>query len=84
MDKLGYSEHRLTQTVCRTRLDFTDGNGRYQFRLPSGGAKLYFDALPEGFAYPQPQTVKHLDIQPGQADVQNLDFTIQRQSPRDR
>jgi hypothetical protein len=63
--------------------DFTDGSGRYQFRLPSGGAKLYFDALPEGFAYPQPQIVKHLDIQPGQADVQNLDFTIQRQSPMD-
>ncbi len=63
--------------------DFTDGNGRYQFRLPSGGAKLYFNALPEGFAYPQPQIVKQLDIQPGQADVQNLDFTIQRQSPMD-
>lgn len=58
--------------------DSTDGNGRYQFRLPAGGAHLYFNALPEGFAYPDPQIVKRLDIKSGQADIQNLDFTIQR------
>ena len=64
--------------------DSTDGNGRYQFRLPSGSAQLYFDALPDGFAYPDPQIVKRLDIKPGQADIQNLDFTIQRRSDSGR
>jgi hypothetical protein len=58
--------------------DSTDGNGRYQFRLPAGSVQLYFDALPDGFAYPEPQIVKRLDIKPGQADIENLDFTIQR------
>ena len=60
--------------------DMTDGNGRYQFRLPSGNAYLYFNGLPDGFAYPKPQIVKQLDITPGQADIVNLDFTLQRAS----
>jgi hypothetical protein len=64
--------------------DSTDGNGRYQFRLPAGSACLYFSGLPDGFAYPDPQIVKRLEIKSGQTDIQNLDFTIQRQSDRGR
>jgi beta-lactamase regulating signal transducer with metallopeptidase domain len=62
--------------------DFTADDGRYQFRLPAGVARLYFDSLPEGFTYPDPQLVKLLDIKPGQADIQNLDFILARRSDR--
>jgi outer membrane protein assembly factor BamB/beta-lactamase regulating signal transducer with metallopeptidase domain len=60
--------------------DTTDASGRYQFRLPAGGAKLYFNALPQGFAYPDPQIVKHLDIKTGQAEIHDLNFTLKRES----
>ena len=62
--------------------DSTDASGRYQIRLPSGGAVLYFSGLPDGLAYPNPQVVKELNIEPGQSDIQNLDFTLQRKSGR--
>jgi hypothetical protein len=58
--------------------DSTDARGRYRFRLPSGNASLYFNGLPDGLAYPDPQIVKSLDIKTGQADIQDLDFTLQR------
>ena len=58
--------------------DTSDENGHYRIRLPSGSAHLYFNGLPDGFAYPKPQVVKELEIKPGQADIQNLDFTLQR------
>jgi hypothetical protein len=64
--------------------DATDASGRYLFRLPAGGAKLYFNALPQGFAYPNPQIVKHLEIKTGQADVRDLNFTLERESGRSR
>ncbi len=56
----------------------TDAGGRYQFRLPAGTAKLYFNSLPDGFNYPDPQIVKRLDLKPGQADIENLNFTLPR------
>ena len=59
--------------------DMTDANGRYQFRIPSGKARLYFDSLPEGFAYPNPQIVANLDVASGQDDIKDLDFTLERQ-----
>jgi hypothetical protein len=59
--------------------DSTDANGRYQFRLPSGRACLYFSGLPDGFAYPNPPIVKEIDIKSGKPDIENLDFTIRRQ-----
>jgi hypothetical protein len=59
----------------------TDENGRYQFRLPAGKARLYFNSLPDGFAYPDPQTVKQLDIQPDQPDLENLNFIIPFATP---
>ena len=57
--------------------DMTNADGRYQLRLPAGSACLYFSGLPDGFAYPRPPTVKRLDIKPGQADIENLDFVLQ-------
>jgi hypothetical protein len=56
----------------------TDANGRYHFLLPAGGTRLYFNALPEGFAYPRPEIVKRLDIKSGQQHIENLDFTLHR------
>jgi protocatechuate 3,4-dioxygenase beta subunit len=58
--------------------DSTDADGRYELRLPAGEAHLYFNGLPDGFAYPDPQIVKALDIQAGQTDI-NVDITLQRQ-----
>ncbi len=69
------ADSRIGPGLCH---DFTDAEGRYEFRLPAGSARLYFNSLPDGFAYPTPQTVKRLDIQPRQADIQGLDFTLQR------
>jgi outer membrane protein assembly factor BamB len=60
--------------------DSTDASGRYQFRLPVGGVKLYFNALPQEFAYPDPQIVKHLEIKTGQAEIHDLNFTLKRKS----
>ena len=60
--------------------DVTDADGRYDLRLPAGTARLYFNSLPDGFAYPRPQIVKRLDVQPGQAAIENLNFTLQRKS----
>ncbi len=60
--------------------DMTDADGRYRFRIPSGGARLYFNALPDGFAYPNPQIVKTLDVARGQADIENMDFVLERKA----
>ncbi len=60
--------------------DFTNATGKYRLRLPPGGANLYFNSLPDGFAYPRPQVIKHLDIEPAQDDIENLDFTLERQA----
>jgi hypothetical protein len=56
----------------------TDADGRYAFRLPSGTARLYFDSLPEGFVYPDLQLVQTLEIHAEQADIEDLDFRLQR------
>jgi hypothetical protein len=58
--------------------DGTDADGRYEFRLPSGPARIYFNSLPDGFEYPRPQIVKELNIEPGQAAIENLDFVLSR------
>ena len=47
-------------------------------RLPAGNARLYFNSLPDGFVYPNPQIVKRLEISSRQADIENLDFTVPR------
>jgi len=58
----------------------TNADGRFEFRLPAGTAHLYFNSLPDGFAYPEPQIIKHLDIDPAAGDVEGLEFTLQRQT----
>jgi len=60
--------------------DVTDHNGSYQLRIPSGGTKFYFNGLPDGFEYPDPQIVKQLNIEPMQAEIRDLNFTLQRKT----
>jgi len=60
--------------------DMSDAEGRYKLRLPAGKARLYFNSLPDGFAYPRPPIVKTLDITAGQADLEGVDFTLERQA----
>jgi hypothetical protein len=62
----------------------TDSSGRYQLRLPTGSAHLYFNGLPDGFVYPNPQIVKSLELKSGQADIENVDFTLQRRQDKDQ
>jgi hypothetical protein len=59
--------------------DVTDATGRYHLRLPTGRARLYFNSLPDGFVYPDPQVIKELEVKDGQARIENLNFTVQRQ-----
>jgi hypothetical protein len=56
----------------------TDADGRFQFHLPSGIAKLAFRGVPDGFDYPKPEIVKQLDIQPGQPPINDLTLTLPR------
>jgi hypothetical protein len=56
----------------------TDADGRFQLRLPSGVARLYFSSLPDGFVYPVPQVVRRLEIQSGQPSIDDLEFTLER------
>jgi hypothetical protein len=58
----------------------TNADGRFEFRLPAGAAYLYFNGLPDGFVYPDPQIIKHLDIDPAAGDVEGLEFTLQRRT----
>jgi hypothetical protein len=58
----------------------TNAEGRFEFRLPAGAAHLYFNSLPDGFAYPDPQIIKHLEIDPAAGDVEGLEFTLQRRT----
>lgn len=76
----------LSDTQNAAGLDnaVTDAEGRYKLRLPSGKAKLYFNSLPTGFAYPNPQIVKTLDITAGQRDMEKLDFTLERKGDSEK
>lgn len=57
----------------------TDADGLYHLRLPSGKSRLYFNSLPTGFAYPDPQIIKQFDIQPDQPEIKHLNFVLQRE-----
>jgi hypothetical protein len=74
----GISAVADNQTGSGLADDDTNADGRYEFRLPSGRARIYFNSLPDGFEYPRPQIVKELDIGPGQAAIENLDFVLSR------
>jgi hypothetical protein len=63
--------------------DMSKVDGRYQLYLPSGVARLYFNSLPDGFKYPEPQIVKRLELVSGQASIENLDFTLPRAAQKD-
>ena len=56
----------------------TGSSGRYRLHLPAGAANLYFNSLPNGFVYPEPQIVKRLEIESGQDAIENLDFSVIR------
>lgn len=56
----------------------TDDEGRYSLRVPSGGVQLYFNGLPEGFVYPDPQMFQKLDVKPGQAAIDVGDVVLKR------
>lgn len=73
-----------TQEAPGLAHDTTDRDGRYRLRLPSGRAKLYFNSLPTGFIYPDPQIIKRLDISPGQEAIVGLDFTLYRNTDEAR
>jgi hypothetical protein len=60
--------------------DVTDRLGRYRLRVSAGGAKLYFNALPDGFKYPDPQIIRNLAIAPDQPAITDLDFTLEREA----
>jgi hypothetical protein len=62
--------------------DQTGANGRYQLRLPAGPARLYFNALPDGFAYPKPSEFKNLEIKADESELKIPDFTVQRTTGR--
>lgn len=70
----------LTDTQNDVALDSDVSNveGRYQLRLPSGAVRLYFNAIPRGFEYPDPQIVKELEIEAGQQVIENLDLVLLR------
>jgi hypothetical protein len=44
---------------------------------------LYFNSLPDGFKYPEPQIMKRLDITAGQSDINDLNFTLEREGRTD-
>jgi hypothetical protein len=59
--------------------DSTNAEGRFEFRLPAGAAELYFSGgLPDDIPYPTSQIVKRLEIQAGQAPIENLQITLHR------
>jgi hypothetical protein len=58
----------------------TDQEGRYRFRVPSGVSILAVEHVPAGFAFLDERIVSKFEIQPGQADIENPDFTLQRGS----
>jgi hypothetical protein len=60
--------------------DVTDRQGRYRLRVPAGAAKLYFNSLPDGFKYPDPQIIRNLAMAPDQSAITDLDFTLERNS----
>ena len=54
----------------------TDPQGRFEIRLPTGPAELYFSGLPKGYAYPKPHTVAEIDVEPGDASLRALELIV--------
>ncbi len=60
--------------------DRTRDDGTFQLSLPTGKARIYFDKLSHAYVYPEPQFVKELNIEPGQADIKDLKITVRRKA----
>lgn len=58
--------------------DSTNDDGQYRLSLSSGPVRLYFSGLPDRFVYPDPQIVRQLDLVKGQADLVDVDITLQQ------
>jgi len=56
----------------------TDERGRFELKLPSGPAELYFSTLPDGFVYPQPQAVETVEVGDGDAATRGLELVVER------
>lgn len=84
-DAAGQPVHHAALSVIPKKsigvnLDYspTDAEGKYEMRVPAGVVKLQFDALPRGYEYPGPRILKTFVLEAGQADITNLNFTLQR------
>ena len=55
----------------------TGADGRFELRLPAGGAALYFSGVPRGYRYPEPQIVHKLTLD-GEEIVDGLRFALPR------
>lgn len=75
------ADTRIEPGLCH---DVTDADGPYQFHLPAGRARLYFNSLPDGFVYPNPQIAKRLEVKPRQANIENLNLTLRKQQRNER
>jgi regulation of enolase protein 1 (concanavalin A-like superfamily) len=58
--------------------DLSDADGRYELLLPAGETRFCFNSLPSGFDYPDPQSERRLEIEPGHAPIEHFDFTVPR------
>lgn len=56
----------------------TGPQGRFEMRLPRGAAGLYYNLLPEGFVYPQPQVVAEVEVTEGGAGLQGIELRVVR------
>lgn len=55
----------------------TDKLGVYQLRVPATKIAIYFNSLPDGFEYPDPQVIKTLDLDGTELEVKNEDFVLE-------
>ena len=56
----------------------TGPQGRFEMRLPRGAAGLYYNLLPAGFVYPQPQVVAEVEVAAGGAGLQGIELRVVR------
>ncbi len=56
----------------------SDEDGRFELRLPRGGAQLYFMGIPRGYAYPEPQIVDELVVEKDGMPIEGLRFELKR------
>ncbi len=62
--------------------DQTNEAGEFNLLVPSGKVQLYFNGLPAGFEYPDPQIVKEFEVKKGQADIESVEIVLERSSEK--